>query len=74
MALYLAHTFILLAASYAAARSLLRATGERLLAAGLLAWGNLVVTSLLLAGLHRLGDAAWFFRTSLILALVTIAG
>lgn len=71
MALYLAHTIILLGASYAAARQLFRAELERLLTAGLLLWGNIVVTSLLLAGLHRLGEPAWFFRTSLGLALVT---
>ena len=71
MALYLAHTVILLAASFAAARWLIRAGLERLLVAGLLAWGNIVVTCLLLAGLHHLGDPAWFFRSSLGLALVT---
>ncbi|MBI2813943.1 MAG: glycosyltransferase family 39 protein [Opitutae bacterium] len=71
MALYLAHTFVLLLASFGAARSLLRGGAERLLAMGLVAWGNLVVTSLLLSCLHRLGDPAWFFRTSLGLAGAT---
>ena len=71
MALFLAHTIILLGASYLASRSLLRYCLERLLAAGLLAWGNIVVTSLLLAALHHLGESVWFFRTSLVLALAT---
>ena len=71
MALFLAHTVVLVLASYAAAHRLIRAEVERLLAAALLAWGNLVVTSLLLSGLHHLGEPAWFFRTSLALALVT---
>jgi len=71
MALYLAHTLVLLLASFGAAWSLLRGGLERLLAMGLLAWGNLVVTSLLLSCLHQLGDPAWFFRTSLGLAGTT---
>ena len=71
MALFLAHMVVLVWASYAAAHRLIRAEVERLLAAALLAWGNLVVTSLLLSGLHHLGEPAWFFRTSLALALVT---
>jgi len=50
---------------------LLRHPLDRMLATGLLAWGNLVVTSLLLAALHHLGDPAWFFRTSLVLTLAT---
>jgi len=44
---------------------------DRILATLLLGWANVVVTSLLLASLHRLGENAWFFRTSLILALAT---
>ncbi len=71
MALYLAHTIILLAASHGAARSLLRSPVDRLLAAAMLAWGNIVVTGLLLAGAHHLGSPAWFFRTSLAIALAT---
>src|SRR4051812_46072480 len=71
MALFLAHTIILLAASHGAARSLLRHSVDRLLATAMLAWGNLVFTSLLLASLHHLGGPAWFFRSSLAIALVT---
>ena len=71
MALFLAHTVVLVWASYAAAHRLIRAGVERLLAAALLAWGNLVITSLLLASLRHLGEPAWFFRTSLLLGLVT---
>ncbi|MDI1334746.1 MAG: glycosyltransferase family 39 protein [Lacunisphaera sp.] len=71
MYLFLLHSLILLGASFGAARHLAVRSIDRFLAAGLLAWGNLVVTCLLLAGLHRLGDPAWFFRTSLSLAAVT---
>ncbi len=71
MALFLAHTLLLLWVSYLPARQLVRGGATCLLTAGLLAWGNLVVTSLLLAGLHQLGTPAWFFRTSLVLALLT---
>ncbi len=68
MALLLAHTALLLLAAHATARRLVRGCLERLLATALLAWGNLVVTSLLLSTLHRLGHEAWFFRASLLLA------
>lgn len=71
MALFIAHSALLLWASYAAAGRLFSSLLERLLAAGLLAWGNLVATSLLLASVRELGAPAWFFRTSLALALVT---
>lgn len=37
----------------------------------MLAWGNLVITSLLLSSMHRLGEPQWFFRTSVALALIT---
>lgn len=71
MALFLAHTILLLGASLGAARHVVRGLVERLLTAALLAWANLVVTSLLLSGVRHLGDPAWFFRTSLVLALLT---
>ncbi len=71
MALLLAHTIILLWVAHATARRLLRTRAERILATALLAWGNLVATSLLLSCLHRLGEPAWFFRTSLLLAGAT---
>ncbi len=71
MALFLAHTFLLLAASFGAARRLIRATPDRIMTTVMLAWANIVTTSLLLASVHRLGENNWFFRTSLTLALVT---
>lgn len=71
MALFLAHTAILLWASFGTARQLARPVAERILATTLLAWGNVVVTSLLLSGLHRLGEPLWFFRVSLGLAAIT---
>jgi 4-amino-4-deoxy-L-arabinose transferase-like glycosyltransferase len=71
MTLFLAHSVILLAISWLAAGRLHRLVMDRLLATTLLVWGNIVVTSLLLSGLHRLGEPAWFFRTSLLLAAIT---
>ncbi len=69
MALLLIHTLLLLAASYGAARRIVAPGPDRLLAGLLLVWVNGVVTCLILAGLHRLGENTWFFRTSLLLAL-----
>lgn len=71
MALFLAHTALLVWSAYASTRGLVRATIDRLLATFLLAWTNLVITSLLLASLGHLGQPGWFFRTSLLLALGT---
>jgi len=71
MYLLLLHCLILLGTSFGAARHLAAQMVDRSLAAVVLGWGNIVVTSLLLAGLHRLGDPAWFIRTSLTLAAVT---
>ena len=74
MALFLAQSVILVLASFAAAQRIVRPGIDRLLVAFLLAWSNIVATSLLLSILHRLGEPAWFFRTSLLLALVTWVG
>lgn len=71
MALFLAHTVILLALSAAAARRLARALPDQILATLGLAWANIVATCLLLAGLHALGEPAWLFRASLLLAFAT---
>ena len=70
MPLFLAHAATLFAASILSAGRLCRPTLDRILAAFLLAWGNIVATSLLLASVHRLGEPAWFFRTSLVLAIL----
>ncbi len=74
MALFLAHSVLLVCASFAAARALVRGTVDRIIAAALLAWTNVVVTSLLLSCLLHLGSSAWFFRTSLLLGLATWLG
>jgi len=71
MYLFLVHSLLLVWASYAAARRLVPTVVDRCLAAMALAWGNLVVTSLLLACCHLLGDAGWFFRTSAALAVAS---
>jgi 4-amino-4-deoxy-L-arabinose transferase-like glycosyltransferase len=71
MALLLAHTILLTLASYATASRLIRAVTDRVLATLLLVWANLVATSLLLSCVRQLGDPAWFFRGSLLLAFAT---
>ena len=70
MDLFLLHTLILAWASIGAARRLTRGLADQLLAAGLLAWGNLVVTSLFLSVLHQLGEPRWFLSTSTLLAVL----
>ena len=71
MYLFLTHCALLTIASWAVARRLVASTADRLLATFLLFWGNIVATSLLLAGLHKLGHSPWFFRTSVVLALAS---
>lgn len=71
MPLLLAHSLLLAVASYATTRQWLHSRLDRLIAASLLAWANLVATGLLLAALHELGQPVWFFRTSLLLAGAT---
>ncbi|MDP2138460.1 MAG: hypothetical protein Q8J74_11480 [Candidatus Didemnitutus sp.] len=71
MDLFLAHSLLLLWASLGAARKLVLHTADRILAAALLAWGNIVATSLVLSCGHRLGEPVFFFGTSLLLAALT---
>ena len=71
MDLFLAHCLFLTWASIGAARRLAAPIADQILIAALLAWGNVVATSLLLASSHRLGAAPWFFSTSLFLAGLT---
>jgi len=72
MDLFLAHCLLLIWASLGAARILAARTSDRLLAAALLAWGNIVVTSLVLSCLHRLGEPTWYLGVSLLLAALTM--
>ena len=74
MDLFLLHTLILIWTSIWAARRLTPRVADQLMAAGLLAWGNIVVTCLFLSMLHRLGEPLWFFGTSTLLALLTCLG
>jgi hypothetical protein len=71
MDLFLLHSLILIWTSIGAARCLTPRVPEQLLAAALLAWGNIVATSLFLSMLHWLGEPVWFFSTSSLLAVVT---
>lgn len=64
MIVFSLHFLLLAALSFASAQHLTRRTSERLLAALLFAWGNIVATCLLLSAAHRLGDSVWFFATS----------
>jgi hypothetical protein len=72
MDLFLAHCLLLTWASLGAAQKLAADTSDRLLAAALIAWGNIVTTSLVLSCLHHLGDPGWYFGASLLLAALTI--
>ena len=47
---------------------MVRPAADQLLAATMLAWGNVVATSLLLSRLHRLDDPLWFLGTSAAIA------
>jgi len=71
MDLLLLHSIGLLWSSIGAARQLAYGTVDRLLAAAVVAWGNLVATGLLLSLLNRLGEPFWFLGTSGALALLT---
>ncbi len=71
MDLFLIHCLVLTWASIGAARRLAAQTADLILAAALLAWANLVVTGLLLSGFGKLGQPAWFFCSSLLLATLT---
>jgi hypothetical protein len=71
MDLFLLNCLLLAWASAGAARRLAAAGADQIMAAALLAWGNLVVTGLLLSCLGRLGDPAWFFSVSGLLGGLT---
>ena len=70
MDLYLAHFLILIWAGLGTARRLVTSLADQLLIAGLLTWGNLVVTGLFLSALHKLGQPAWFLEVSAGLAVL----
>jgi hypothetical protein len=66
--------FILLAwLSFASARRIVAGRADAVIAACLLMWANIVATSLLLSVLGEMGQATWFFRSSLVLALSLFA-
>lgn len=71
MYLFVFHSVFLIGASAAAAARLVSTLSDRLIAAAVLAWTNIVVTCLLLSSLRLLGDSGWFLRTSLVLAALT---
>jgi hypothetical protein len=64
MDLFLLHCLLLLWTSLWSARHLAADTTRRMLSAGLLAWSNLIATSLVLSPFARLGSAAWFIGVS----------
>lgn len=70
MDVFLLNCLLIVWASLGAARRLSTRVSDQILAAALLAWGNVVVTCLLLSFCQRLGDSAWFAGVSGGLALV----
>ncbi|MEZ5415633.1 MAG: glycosyltransferase family 39 protein [Opitutaceae bacterium] len=70
MALLIAHIAVLAVLSFITAARFHPGLLERLVTTVLLGWANIVVTSLLLAQWEHLGDADWFFRTSLLSAVL----
>lgn len=72
MDLFLAHSLGLLWISVVAARRLVAHPADRLLAAGLFAWGNLTTTRLLLGLVDRLDEPGWILGTSLFLAVIPL--
>ena len=68
MDLFLLHCVVLTWTSLGSARRLVRPAADQLLAATMLAWGNVVATSLVLSRLHRLDDPLWFLGTSAAIA------
>lgn len=71
MAPFLLQYVLLGAAALALARRLVSDPADRALATVVLFWTGVVLVSLGLAAGGRLGDPAWYFRTTLALALVT---
>ena len=71
MELFLIHCLGLFWLSIGASRQLVKRVTDQLLAAALLAWGNITATSLLLSWAHRLSDPRWFLGLSLIIAATT---
>lgn len=74
MIVFSVHFLLLAILSCASARPLTRTLSERILAALLLAWGNVVLTCLLLSAVHQLGHSGWFFTMSVALAACTWLG
>jgi len=72
MTLLLAHFALLSWLSYATAQRLVRDTVDRVLATAMVYWGNIVILSLLLSQLGKLGEPGWFFRGSLLLGAATL--
>ena len=71
MELFLIHSLCLLWLSVGTARYLVIQTQDRIMAAGVLAWGNIVLTALLLSIGQKLGETWWFLGSSLTLAVTT---
>jgi len=74
MTILLAHVFLLALLSLATARRLAQNGVDRLIAATLLFWSNIVVLSLLLSPLGKVGATDWMFRGSLLLGAATFLG
>ena len=65
---FLLHSVLLVWFSVTTARRLSLLLSDRILAAAVLVWANIVLTCLLLSLLRNLGEPLWFFTTSVALA------
>ncbi len=74
MDLFFLHCLLLIWLTLGAVRQLTLRIGDRLLAAALIGWGNIVTTGLLLSAVHQLGERAWFLGVSGLLAVLTFLG
>ncbi len=70
MAALVVHFLLLAFLSHQSAQRFTRGRGDALVVAIVLAWSNIVLTSLLLSTVELLGQPGWFFRTSVLIGLV----
>lgn len=72
MTLLIIHFVLLAWISRAMAQKLVSGWLDRMLTGAMLFWGNIVLTSLALSLLEKLGEPNWFFRTSLLFGLLLL--
>ena len=72
MTLLIVHFALLAWISQAVASRLVPGWIDRFIATAMLFWGHVVILCLLLSQIGKLGETEWFFRSSLLLGLVTV--